>query len=106
MSTHHLEVSSQLRAGLVVDHPRDALDTTTTCQTADVAFGDTLYVVAKDLAASSQSSSPGAVASRIYQPMALRRLSSLSKTFATGAHANADSLLAAHTRCRLSMYVG
>jgi hypothetical protein len=37
-------------AGLFVDETGDALDTTTTSETADSGLGDTLDVVAKDLA--------------------------------------------------------
>ena len=37
-------------AGLLVDHGRDTLDTTTTRETADGGLGDTLDVVAQDLA--------------------------------------------------------
>lgn len=36
--------------GLLVDQSRDTLDTTTTCETADGGLGDTLDVIAKDLA--------------------------------------------------------
>ena len=36
--------------GLLVDETRDTLDTTTTGETADSGLGDTLDVVAKDLA--------------------------------------------------------
>ena len=37
-------------AGLLVDEATDALDTTTKYQAADGGFGDTLDIVAKDLA--------------------------------------------------------
>lgn len=37
-------------AGLLVDHGRDTLDTATTCETADGGLGDTLDVVAQNLA--------------------------------------------------------
>ena len=37
-------------AGLLVDEAGDTLDTTTTCETADGGLGDTLDIVAKDLA--------------------------------------------------------
>ena len=37
-------------AGLFVDHGRDALDTTTTCETSDGGLGDALNVVTKNLA--------------------------------------------------------
>ena len=45
-----LEESLENTAGLLVDHGRDTLDTATTRQTADGGLGDTLDVVAQDLA--------------------------------------------------------
>jgi hypothetical protein len=44
-----LEEGLEHTAGLLVDHGRDTLDTTTTCETADGGLGDTLDVVAKNL---------------------------------------------------------
>ena len=35
---------------LLVDEARDTLDTSSSCETADSGFGDTLDVVAQDLA--------------------------------------------------------
>ena len=45
-----LEEELENTAGLVVDQTRDTLDTTTTRKTADSGLGDTLDVVAQDLA--------------------------------------------------------
>jgi hypothetical protein len=45
-----LEEGLENTAGLLVDHGRDTLDTTTTRETADGGLGDTLDVVAQDLA--------------------------------------------------------
>lgn len=45
-----LEEGLENTAGLLVDHGRDTLDTATTRQTADGGLGDTLDVVAQDLA--------------------------------------------------------
>ena len=45
-----LEEGLENTAGLLVDHGRDTLDTTTTSETADSGLGDTLDVVAKNLA--------------------------------------------------------
>lgn len=45
-----LEEGLEDTAGLLVDHGRDTLDTATTRQTADGGLGDTLDVVAQDLA--------------------------------------------------------
>jgi len=45
-----LEEGLEHTAGLLVDHGRDTLDTTTTGETADGGLGDTLDVVAQDLA--------------------------------------------------------
>jgi hypothetical protein len=44
-----LEEGLENTAGLLVDHGRDTLDTTTACETADSGLGDTLDVVAKNL---------------------------------------------------------
>lgn len=44
-----LEEGLEDTAGLLVDHGRDTLDTTTTCETTDGGLGDTLDVVAKNL---------------------------------------------------------
>jgi hypothetical protein len=45
-----LEEGLENTAGLLVDHGRDTLDTTTTSETADSGLGDTLDVVTQDLA--------------------------------------------------------
>jgi hypothetical protein len=45
-----LKEGLQNTAGLLVDHSGDTLDTTTTSETADRGLGDTLDVVAKNLA--------------------------------------------------------
>jgi len=45
-----LEEGLEDTAGLLVDHGRDTLDTTTTGETADRGLGDTLDVVAENLA--------------------------------------------------------
>jgi hypothetical protein len=45
-----LEEGLENTAGLLVDHGRDTLDTATTRKTADGGLGDTLDVVAQDLA--------------------------------------------------------
>jgi hypothetical protein len=45
-----LEEGLQDTAGLLVDHGRDTLDTTTTSETSDSGLGDTLDVVTKNLA--------------------------------------------------------
>ena len=45
-----LEEGLENTAGLLVDHGGDTLDTTTTRETADGGLGDTLDVVAQDLA--------------------------------------------------------
>jgi hypothetical protein len=45
-----LEEGLENTASLLVDHGRDTLDTATTRQTADGGLGDTLDVVAQDLA--------------------------------------------------------
>ena len=45
-----LEEGLENTASLLVDHGRDTLDTTTTRETADGGLGDTLDVVAQDLA--------------------------------------------------------
>lgn len=44
-----LEEGLEDTTGLLVDHGRDTLDTTTTSETADSRLGDTLDVVAKNL---------------------------------------------------------
>jgi hypothetical protein len=44
-----LEEGLEDTTGLFVDHGRDTLDTTTTCETTDSGLGDTLDVVAKNL---------------------------------------------------------
>ena len=44
-----LEERLENTTGLLVDHSRDTLDTTTTSETADGGLGDTLDVVAQDL---------------------------------------------------------
>jgi len=44
-----LEEGLEHTTGLLVDHGRDTLDTTTTCETADGGLGDTLDVVAQNL---------------------------------------------------------
>jgi hypothetical protein len=44
-----LKESLEHTAGLLVDHGRDTLDTTTTSETADSGLGDTLDVVTEDL---------------------------------------------------------
>ena len=49
-----LEEGLQNTAGLLVDHGRDTLDTTTTRQTADGRLCDTLDVVTKNLKGSQQ----------------------------------------------------
>jgi hypothetical protein len=45
-----LEEGLENTAGLLVDHGGDTLDTTTASETADSGLGDTLDVVAQDLA--------------------------------------------------------
>ena len=45
-----LEEGLEDTTGLLVDHGRDTLDTTTTCETADGGLCDTLDVVTKNLA--------------------------------------------------------
>ena len=45
-----LEEGLEDTAGLLVDHGGDTLDTTTASETADSGLGDTLDVVAQDLA--------------------------------------------------------
>jgi len=45
-----LEEGLEDTAGLLVDHGRDTLDSTTTGETADGRLGNTLNIVAKDLA--------------------------------------------------------
>ena len=45
-----LEEGLENTTGLLVDHGRNTLDTTTTCETTDSGLGDTLDVVAQDLA--------------------------------------------------------
>jgi hypothetical protein len=45
-----LEEGLEDTASLLVDHSGDTLDTTTTCETADSGLGDTLDVVAQNLA--------------------------------------------------------
>ena len=45
-----LEEGLENTAGLLVDHGGDTLDTTTTRETTDSGLGDTLDVVAQDLA--------------------------------------------------------
>ena len=45
-----LEEGLEDTAGLLVDHGRDTLDTTTTSETTDGGLGDALDVVAQDLA--------------------------------------------------------
>jgi hypothetical protein len=45
-----LEEGLQDTAGLLVDHGRDTLDTTTTSETTDSGLGDTLDVVTQNLA--------------------------------------------------------
>jgi hypothetical protein len=45
-----LKEGLQDTAGLLVDHGRDTLDTTTTSETADSGLGDTLDVVTQNLA--------------------------------------------------------
>ena len=45
-----LEEGLENTTGLLVDHGRDTLDTATTSETADGGLGDTLDVVAKNLA--------------------------------------------------------
>ena len=45
-----LEEGLENTTGLLVDHGGDTLDTTTTCETTDGGLGDTLDVVAKNLA--------------------------------------------------------
>lgn len=45
-----LEEGLEDTAGFFVDHGGDTLDTTTTSETADSGLGDTLDVVAQDLA--------------------------------------------------------
>ena len=45
-----LKEGLQDTTGLLVDHGRDTLDTTTTSETTDGGLGDTLDVVAQDLA--------------------------------------------------------
>jgi hypothetical protein len=45
-----LEEGLEDTTSLLVDHGRDTLDTTTTSETADSGLGDTLNVVAKNLA--------------------------------------------------------
>lgn len=45
-----LKEGLQDTSGLLVDHGRDTLDTTTTSETADGGLGDTLDVVTKNLA--------------------------------------------------------
>merc|ERR1712121_4760 len=44
-----LKEDLQNTTGLFIDETRDALDTTTTCQTADGGLGDTLDVITKHL---------------------------------------------------------
>jgi hypothetical protein len=44
-----LKEGLQNTTGLLVDHGRDTLDTTTTCETTDSGLGDTLDVVTKNL---------------------------------------------------------
>jgi hypothetical protein len=44
-----LEEGLEDTTGLLVDHGRDTLDTTTTSETADSGLGDTLDVVTKNL---------------------------------------------------------
>ena len=48
--THVLEENLENTTGLLVDETRDTLDTTTAGKTTDSGLGDTLDVVAKDLA--------------------------------------------------------
>jgi hypothetical protein len=45
-----LKEGLQDTAGLLVDHGRDTLDTTTTSETADSGLGDTLDVITQNLA--------------------------------------------------------
>jgi hypothetical protein len=45
-----LEEGLENTAGLLIDHGRDTLDTTTTSETADSGLGDSLDVVSQDLA--------------------------------------------------------
>ena len=45
-----LEEGLEDSAGLLVDHGRDTLDTTTTSETTDGGLGDALNVVTKNLA--------------------------------------------------------
>ena len=49
-ATYVLEENFEHAAGLFVDETRDTLDTATAGETADGGLGDTLDVVAKDLA--------------------------------------------------------
>ena len=51
-----LEEHLEHTAGLLVDEAGDALDTTTACEAADGGLGDTLDVVAKDLAVTLSAS--------------------------------------------------
>ena len=57
-----LKEDLQNTTGLLVDETRDALDTTTTCQTTDGGLGDTLDVITQDL--------PVALGASLSEPLA------------------------------------
>ena len=50
VANHALEEEFELTTRLVVDQTRNTLDTTTTCKATDRRLGDTLDVVAQNLA--------------------------------------------------------
>jgi hypothetical protein len=50
VTDHVLKKDLEDTTGLFVDETRDTLDTTTTCETTDSGLGNTLDVIAKDLA--------------------------------------------------------
>ena len=62
--THHvLQEDLEDTAGLLVDQTRDTLDTSTASKTADSGLGDTLDVVAKNLAVALSSTLSKALSS-------------------------------------------
>ena len=62
VADHVLQEHLQHPAGLLVDEPGDALHTTTTSQATDGRLGDTLDIVAQNLAVALSASFPKAFA--------------------------------------------
>ena len=56
IANNTLEEGLENTTGFFVDHGRDTLDTTTTCETTDSGLCDTLDVVTKNLAVALGSS--------------------------------------------------